>query len=85
MCNLNFKWFSITFATIVWLVILLFFEMDDFYILICANMLLVYNFISMFGFVQICYYLYNIVCTFGFVEICDQITWAPKFNLVLFS
>jgi hypothetical protein len=37
--QLNFKWFKVTFATMVWLVPSSF-KMDEFYILICANMLL---------------------------------------------
>ncbi len=46
--HLNFRWFLVTFATMVWLVVLSSFEMEDFTL----------------WFVQICYYVYNYIYLF---------------------
>jgi hypothetical protein len=50
--HLNFKWFLVTSLIMVQLVFLSSFKMDDFYILICANMLL-----------YIQYHIYIWICT----------------------
>jgi hypothetical protein len=66
--HLNFKWFSITSITMVWLVVLSSFKMDDFYTLIYANMLLCIQFYIYFWFwtnmlIYIQYHIYIWFCT----------------------
>ncbi len=78
--HLNFRWFLVTFATMVWLVVPSSFKMDEFYTLICGNMLLC---IQLYIFVLYKYVtIYTILYIYLTNMLPKNLSSKPQFNFI---